>query len=146
MHYFDTSFLAPLILEEATSARVERFIGALPVGEAAISHWTMVEFGSLLAREVRMGALTPQAADEAGAQFEAIVQESFVTLLPDAHDFDLARTFLGNHATGLRAGDALHLAIASNRGATAMYSLDKGLLKAGRMLRLPISMGIHMAG
>ena len=145
MRYFDTSFVAPLILEEATSARVERFVAALPPGEAAVSHWTRVEFASLLAREVRMGGLTPQAADEADSQFEAIVQEAFVILLPDARDFDLARSFLANYATGLRAGDALHLAIAGNRGATAIYSLDNGLLKAGRLLKLPVSMGIRVA-
>jgi predicted nucleic acid-binding protein len=144
MRYFDTSFLAPLILEEATSASVERFVSALPPGEAAISHWTRVEFVSLLAREVRMGGLTPDAADEAGAQFEATVQESFIILLPDAHDFDLARSFLANYTTGLRAGDALHLAIASNRDAATVYSLDKGLIKAGQMLKLPVSTGIRI--
>jgi hypothetical protein len=42
----------------------------------------------------------------------------------------------------LRAGDALHLAIAGNRQAAAIYSLDKGLLMAGRLLDLPVSMGI----
>jgi predicted nucleic acid-binding protein len=133
------------LLEEAASAKVEHFVAALPLGEAAVSHWTRVEFASLLAREVRMGGLKPQAADEAGAQFEAVVQESFIILPPDAHDFDLARSFLGNYATGLRAGDALHLAIAGNRGATAIYSLDKGLLKAGRILKLPVSTGIRVA-
>ncbi len=46
MIYFDTSFLAPLIREEATSAEVERFMRGLPVGELALSHWTRVEFAS----------------------------------------------------------------------------------------------------
>ncbi|MBC7637090.1 MAG: hypothetical protein H7251_15980 [Acetobacteraceae bacterium] len=44
--------------------------------------------------------------------------------------------------TGLRGGDALHLAIAANRRASAIYSLDKGLVKAGKMLGLPVSRGI----
>jgi hypothetical protein len=50
MLYFDTSFLTPLVRQEATSAQVERFVGSLPAGELAISHWTKVEFSSLLAR------------------------------------------------------------------------------------------------
>jgi predicted nucleic acid-binding protein len=112
MLYFDTSFLAPLILEEPTSSAVERFIAQLPAGALAISHWTRVEFSSLLAREVRMGGLEQQIAREADAQFEVIVAESFVVLLPSADDFNLAKLYLGNHDTGLRAGDALHLAIA----------------------------------
>jgi predicted nucleic acid-binding protein len=86
MVYFDTSFLAPLLLEEATSVAVERCIAGLPVGTLAISHWTRVEFASLLAREVRMGGLDDPTAREVDAEFEAIVAESFVVLLPSARD------------------------------------------------------------
>lgn len=146
MLYFDTSFLAPLILQEPTSARVEQFFAGLPAGELAISHWTRVEFSSLLAREVRMGGLRGQAARDADAQFEAVVTESFVVLLPNATDFDLAKEYLGNHESGLRAGDALHLAIAKNYGAKAIYSLDRTMLKAGKLLRLPVNAGIRVGG
>lgn len=143
MLYFDTSFLAPLILQESTSAKIENFMTGLPAGELAISHWTRVEFSSLLAREVRMGGLDGQAARDADVQFETIVTESFVVLLPNAADFDLAKEYLGIHETGLRAGDALHLAIAKNRRAKEIYSLDKTLLKAGNMLGLAVNAGIR---
>lgn len=146
MLYFDTSFLAPLILNEPTSTAVEQFMAGLPAGELAVSHWTRVEFSSLLAREVRMGGLERQAADAADAEFEAIVMESFVVLLPDADDFYLAKKYLGNHATGLRAGDAFHLAIAKNHRAETLYSLDKTLLEAGKVLGLSVSAGIRAAG
>ena len=49
MLYFATSFLAPLILNELTSTAVEQFMAGLPAGELAVSHWTRVEFSSLLA-------------------------------------------------------------------------------------------------
>ncbi len=146
MLYFDTSFLAPLILEEATSAAVERFLSALPVSALAVSHWTRVEFASLLAREVRMGGLERASAGNAATQFEAIVKESFRILLPGAADFNLARAYLGQHETGLRAGDALHLAIAKNHGAEALYSFDKTLLRAGKLLGLPVGTGIETPG
>jgi predicted nucleic acid-binding protein len=146
LHYFDTSFLAPLILQEATSAKVERFMTGLPAGTLAISQLARVEFSSLLAREVRMGGLDAKAARDADAQFEAIVRESFIVLLPGADDFDLAKTYLGNYRTGLRAGDALHLAVAKSHNGQAIYSLDKTLLRAGRMLGLPVSTGISVAG
>jgi hypothetical protein len=142
MLYFDTSFLAPLILEESTSAAVERFLAGLTENSLAVSHWTRVEFSSLLAREVRMGGLASRAAREADDQFEAIVVESFVVLTPAANDFDLAKRYLSTPRTGLRAGDALHLAIASNHAAEAIYSLDKTMLRAGRMVGLPVSVGI----
>jgi hypothetical protein len=45
-----------------------------------------VEFSSLIAREVRIGGLDVQAAGAANARFEALLQESFVVLLPNAED------------------------------------------------------------
>ena len=145
MLYFDTSFLVPLILPEATSDKVAKFIRALPAEELAVSHWTRVEFSSLLAREVRMNGLNAEAAARADARFEDMLDESFAVLLPNAGDFDLAKRYLGSPETGLRAGDALHLAIAKNRRAKAIYSLDKTLLKAAHLLGLPARAGIRMA-
>ena len=114
MLYFDTSFLTPLLREEATSSQVERFVGGLAAGDLAISHWTRVEFSSLLALHVRGGDLSADAARKMDAGFDAMVEETFVVLLPDVDDFDLARQYLAHHKTALRAGDALHLAIAAN--------------------------------
>jgi predicted nucleic acid-binding protein len=140
--YFDTSFLAPLVLPESTSDKIAAFVRRLPVEGLTVSHWTRVEFSSLIARDVRMSVLDAAAGARADARFEAMVDASFAVLLPNADDFGLAKRYLGKFNTGLRAGDALHLAIAGNRQAAAIYSLDKGLLMAGRLLDLPVSMGI----
>lgn len=142
MLYFDTSFLAPLVLPESTSDRIAAFVRRLPVEDLTVSHWTRVEFSSLIARDVRMSVLDAATGARADARFEAMVDASFAVLLPNAEDFGLAKRYLGKFNTGLRAGDALHLAIAGNRQAAAIYSLDKGLLMAGRLLDLPVSMGI----
>ncbi|MGB8151732.1 MAG: type II toxin-antitoxin system VapC family toxin [Candidatus Cybelea sp.] len=142
MLYLDTSFLAPLVLPESTSDRIAAFVRRLPVEELTVSHWTRVEFFSLIARDVRMSVLDAATGARADARFEAMVDASFAVLLPNAEDFGLAKRYLGKFNTGLRAGDALHLAIAGNRQAAAIYSLDKGLLMAGRLLDLPVSMGI----
>ena len=144
MRYFDTSFVAPLILPEAASDAVAGLLETLPTDELAVSHWTRVEFSSLLAREVRMGGLGADVARAADARFETMIGESFAVLLPGRNDFDLARDFLGRFETGLRAGDALHLAIAANRGAAALYSLDRQLIEAGRQLGVPAGAGIAL--
>lgn len=144
MRYFDTSFLAPLVLQESTSRRVERFVTNL-AGELAVSQWTRIEFSSLLAREVRMGGLDAPSAHRANEQFDALVRESFTLLLPTSADYELARNYLGNYAKGLRAGDALHLAIATNNSAEVTYSFDNVLLKAGRLLGIAVSLGIRAA-
>ena len=143
MLYFDTSFLVPLILAEQTTEKIERFLTAQTAGELAVSCWTRLEFSSLLEREVRVGGLQPGAALDADAQFEALVNDSFVVLLPRAADYNLAKRYLQQYRTGLRAGDALHLAIASNNRASEIYSLDKQLCSAGKILRLPVTSGIR---
>lgn len=142
MLYFDTSFLAPLILEEATSARIESFFAKRAPGELAVSHWTRVEFASLIAREVRMDGLDKPGALRAIAQFDELLAASFQILVPGVADYELAKAHTQNFATKLRAGDALHLAIAGNQGAERLYTLDEGLLAAARRLKVPASRGI----
>ena len=65
---------------------------------------------------------------------------------PNRADFDRARVWLSSFETGLRAGDVLHLAIASNRGAETIYSLDKVMIAAGKALGVPTSAGIRLPG
>lgn len=142
MLYFDTSFLTPLILPEKTSERIAAFFRGLASEDLTISHWTRVEFSSLIAREVRMDGLGARDAVQADAQFEAMIGQSFAVLTPNADDFGLAKQLLGRFEAGLRAGDALHLAIAKNHQAKMIYSLDKAMLKAGTVLGLPMSQGI----
>jgi len=142
MLYFDTSFLAPLILEEATSTKIEAFFTKLPVGELYVSHWTRVEFASLIAREVRMGGLAESDALLAIGQFDEMMAESFQMLAPGVADYELAKAYIQYFATKLRAGDALHLAIASNNGAKMFYTLDDGLLNAAKLMKVRASRGI----
>jgi predicted nucleic acid-binding protein len=141
--YFDTSFLVPLILPEATSDKIAAFIRTLTAEAFSVSHWTLVEFSSLIARAVRMGGLDSGAAMRADARFGEMVEASFTVLLPTANDFALARQYLRKPEIRLRAGDALHLAVATNHHAVAIYSLDKTFLRAGTILQLPVSMGIR---
>ena len=142
MLYFDTSFLAPLILEEATSTKIEAYFAKLPAGELYVSHWTRVEFASLIAREVQMGGFAEPDALLAIAQFDELVTESFQVLAPAVADYELAKDTIQHFATKLRAGDALHLAIASNNGAKFLYTLDEGLLNAAKLMKVHASRGI----
>lgn len=143
MRYVDTSFLAPLFREETVSLKVEDFLGRQPAGSLAISHWTRVEFASVFARDVRMG-LHEKFASQAIGEFEQLVDESFLTWVPTLADYELARSYVQRFASKLRAGDALHLAIAKNHGADMLYTLDEGMLAAARLLKLKASRGIRM--
>jgi len=143
MLYFDTSIVVPVVFSEATSERVETFVRSIPLGELATSHWTRVEFASTLAREVRLGNFNQPTADGIERDFDTLISDSFELLLPTADDFETAKAYLRQYESGLRGGDALHLAIAANRNAKTIYTLDIAMIKAGRMLGLTVERGIH---
>lgn len=90
-----------------------------------------------------MGGLNQADARSAGAQFDRMIEDAHQVLTPTVGDFALAKRYVENFATQLRAGDALHLAIAKNWGMEALYTLDETLLKAGKLLKIPVSRGIR---
>ncbi|MHB8549755.1 MAG: type II toxin-antitoxin system VapC family toxin [Acidiferrobacterales bacterium] len=143
MVYLDTSFIAPLAIAEASSESVEAFLLRRKT-ELATSQWTRVELASLVSRRVRMGEFDMDQAEAVRAALDRLLSESFTMLTPTAADFTTAVELLAKPDTGLRAGDALHLAIARNHGAKTMYTLDRGLLKAGKLLKVPVSAGVRL--
>ena len=101
MLYFDTGFLAPLFKPERHSLQVEHFVAGLAVGRTSISHWTRVEFASLLAKNARMDLMpTTQAVVEREA-FDLFVTRGCTILDVGRRDFDLARRLLSDYHSGL---------------------------------------------
>ncbi|MEY3201313.1 MAG: ribonuclease VapC [Pseudomonadota bacterium] len=143
MFYLDTSFVAPLVLNEASSQSVELFLSRQQPGSLAVSHWTRVEFASLIAREVRMKQFDKETALGIIEEFEIILDESCQVWNPTVADYELARDFVAHFESGLRCADALHLAIAKNQRAEKILTLDERLLKAAKLLKVPATRGIR---
>lgn len=139
MVYLDTSLIVPYFLPEATSARVEAFLRGFSEG-LAVSLWTKTEFASVVGIKQRCGQISAQQADAALERFREIVSAYFIVVAPREQDFDLATEYLAQRDLGLRAGDALHLAIAANHRAERLYSLDKELVAAAARLNVPAGM------
>lgn len=146
MIYLDTSFVTPLFRVEPSSGKVAGFVSRQAAGTLAVSKWTGVEFASMVSRGVRMGGLSADVGRNLVEVFDATIALSFVVLAPNSYDFDLAQEYVAHFSTHLRAPDALHLAIAVNNGANKILTLDEGLLKAGKQLKLPVSRGIKAIG
>jgi uncharacterized protein len=138
MVYLDTSFIAPLVITEPSSGTVESVVLKIRAGAMATGKWTEVEVASLIARKVRMKQLTARDADAIRVKFAEVLQVHFHVLLPTAADYESATHYLQIPNTGLRAADAFHLAIAANRSARKILSLDAGFIKAGKMFNLPV--------
>jgi predicted nucleic acid-binding protein len=61
---------------------------------------------------------------------------SLLVLVPERDDYWLSTRYLERFDLGLRAGDALHLAIALNHGARELYSLDAVLVRSAQRLKI----------
>jgi predicted nucleic acid-binding protein len=68
--------------------------------------------------------------------FNKPVAESFTVLQVTGGQFRAAAKFVDQYTLRLRAGDALHLATASEHGVT-VHTLDERLVVAGPVLGVP---------
>jgi predicted nucleic acid-binding protein len=138
MLYLDTSCLVPAYLREQTSEQVLSWLASLGHAPIAVSDWTVTEFTSAVGMKVRSG-LALQEARSAVRSFRAAVAVHFACLPVRSPDFNDATSLLEQFDLGLRAGDALHLAVARNYGADHLYTFDKVMLKAATHFGVPAS-------
>jgi predicted nucleic acid-binding protein len=133
MLYLDTSLLVTALTNEPETGRIQVWLGSQEPNTLAISNWVVTEFSSALSIKLRTGQLDAVHKADALAVFARLSAES-VTILPiSGLHFRTAARFLDQHALGLRAGDALHLAVCADHGA-ALCTLDRRLSEAGSVL------------
>jgi uncharacterized protein len=129
--YLDTNVLLAACLAERESLRVRRWLGRA-AGALATSDWTLAEFVSALGIKVRRAELNAAQADSAHAVLTTAFLPGLEICTTDADVMRAVPMLLKEYELGLRAGDALHLALCLRLKRTALATADRVLARAAR--------------
>ncbi len=139
MIYCDTSLLVAGLTREARTPAVQNWMRTRGTGELCISPWTVTEFSSAISLKVRHGSLPADAKGAVLTQWRAMQVDQLVMVPVQEESFNLASRFCETNVSGLRAGDALHLAVASLSG-HSLATLDAVMAGAA------LAVGVRVVG
>lgn len=136
MFYLDTSFIvSALTADEVYSDQSRDWLDANAKTPKVISDWVNTEVSSALSLKVRTQELTLTQRAEILVEWTRFRDLSLELIPVSRKEFRAATAFVQQHALGLRAGDALHLALTESVGAS-LVTLD------ARMASAAVELGI----
>ncbi len=138
MIYLDTSVLGAMFFREPGAAALFLRLESVRKEVLLISAWSLTEMASVAGIKRRIGALDVDTCREALGNFQRFASAHLRTTEVEPADFRTAAVLIETPegSSTLRAGDALHIAIA-RRTQAHMASLDKRLCNATDALGLP---------
>lgn len=138
MIYLDTSVLVTALTLEADTPRVQTWLAQQDAGMVCISDWVISEFSSAFSLKLRRGEVSADERARVLSNWRILQQENIAAVVVPSPAFELAARFCDRYELGLRAGDALHLAVAS-LGGHYMATLDLALARAAVAVGVPVA-------
>ncbi len=135
--YIDTSALVALCVKEPKSDDVTRWYTESK-DELASSVWCVTEFASALGIKQRTGQITLTEANAAWLRFERLCANDLELLPAEPATFHKAALMTLDATTGLRAGDALHLAAALEAKVKYMLTLDNVFARNAKKMKISV--------
>lgn len=135
MIYVDTSALVALIVKEPGSAAVSAWYAAAR-SELVSAAWCVTEFGSALGLKQRSAQLDADQTQQAWERFQRLVANDLRLLPVEPTDFHRAAVLTLDAASGIRAGDALHLACAERAGVKGLATLDAAMARNAQRVKI----------
>ena len=134
--YVDTCVLVSLFHNDSGYPAAEAWLTQVKDRDLWISHWVLLEFASATALRQRRGELDTSRIEAFQEALEHFRNERLGMVEPRGDDFLLARAWVQKLSkSGLRAADALHLAVAHRHGLT-LVSADRTLVTAAQQLQI----------
>ena len=138
MIYLDTSAAVPMFVPEPASPAIEAWFESC-TEPLVSSDWIVTEFSSALSIKVRKREISARQAQAAWKDFDAFCKSGLRLLPVSRKAFAEAGGMARNAASGLRSGDALHLAMALEAGASGIATADETLAKNAKTSGLAVS-------
>ena len=138
MIYLDTSAAVPMFVPEPASPAIEAWFESC-VEPLVSSDWIVTEFSSALSIKVRKGEISAKQAQAAWKDFDAFCNSGLRLLPVSRKAFAEAAGMARKATSGLRSGDALHLAMALEAGASGIATADETLAKNAKVNGLAVS-------
>ena len=139
MIYLDTSAAVPMFVPEPASPAIEAWFGSC-TEPLVSSDWIVTEFCSALSIKVRKGEISARQAQAAWKDFDAFCNSGLRLLPVSRKAFAEAAGMARKAASSLRSGDALHLAMALEAGASGIATADEMLAKNAKANGLAVSL------
>lgn len=137
MIYLDTNLLVALVVNEPSSRRVDAWLSAQAGEQITTSLWALMETTSALGIKVRRRDITQKTAAVAATLLEQHVLPMLELIDVTSATFMRGEVLLRSTELGLRAGDALHLAICLGIDSSVLATADARLHAAAVKLQQP---------
>ena len=134
--YLDASMVLPLLIHEATSDHVDRFLLSAS-SELIVGDFAAAEVASAISRLVRTGVLSTSLGEARLANFDEWRASATSNIDVQASDARLAAVIVRRFELMLRAPDALHVATCHRAGLT-LVTLDRRLAQAAEQFGTPV--------
>lgn len=137
-YYLDASFVvSALVADETTSVACRNWLSVHAAADIAVSDWVSTEVSSALSIKVRRGDISAEQRNDVLSEWQYLRSTSLKIVPVPVDAFDTAARFADRHDLGLRAADALHIAIAFAHGCT-LVTLDRTMASAATACGVPL--------
>jgi uncharacterized protein len=134
--YVDTSVWIAMLTHEPNA---DAMLSCLEREQQLLTaEWTRTELASALGIKARRKELTQIQVSDVLEKFELWTSAGLSMAAVESDDFYIAAKMCENTASGLRAGDALHLSVAKRHEVTHVLTLDRDMQRCARSLGLQI--------